>query len=443
MRKLRKILRLLIVVFLAGVLILLVILNAEINKPPTDENKYYIPKNALFVAKFDVHQLILHTAQTIALSQDEQLMKDGDYLYKKWKDRNKNGINYQSDVYYFVLLEEGELVEGILYNLSNKDEFIDFYHKDDFTGITASNDEVGVIFLGENGSLEAKKLQQLANEIISNKENKRNEIELIDDGNNIISTWSKFNNTISDLYSTALDLELKDHSVEFAGKVMMSNTSAKGDHLALSPSGLHITSSLLPKWLNDSLNSIYPAKNRSIRPKLIRVSANYNGLEIRQTDRTEFRPDVQLLLEFDHSIDLDSALFYLVDKKILSHQEENRFEYEGLSIRIHQLKPNVIYINQGEMGNIDTVLNSDLLILQGIPKTLFAIRDNTGISRLFDLLPTYSSGKKLAKRMKSVDIRIEQGTEHWGIIKGKLAFSADKYAAIEILKFLDKSSLGQ
>ena len=436
----RKILKVITALFLTLAFVVILVFNLVLNDSPLNLNKQYIPSDAAFVAKFDVQELFIHTIRTLLISKDKSLIKQSDKVFNDLSENRVDGINYNSDIYFFVKPYKGDLIEGTLYNLINASDFSSYCqeHSDEF--VSASNNDVGLIIKHKTKYSEAE-LNKLATEIISKKENEKSLIKFDDNKGTLISTWSKLNTNFGSLYGSLLKLEMYNHEIKIAGKISIDsgieiNQSSKT--LKKNKKGFHFTSKLFPKGVKDSIITYLGLHDLGPDiPDFIAISGNYSGLEIKQESNTEFIPDIELLLEFKDSINVNRLLEKLVLKNKISRIGNSEINIQGLKLFVHQLTDKSIYINQNIEAKPVLESSNSLLLVEGSPFILFAIKDNSGISKLFNLLPTYAISKRFAKGIKKIKFEFKPSKDNLGILNGRIQFSNESYAIIEILKLLN------
>lgn len=391
---------------------------------PSNENHNYIPSNSEVIVAFKGDVIIKSVLSDFIASQDETLL---DKLNSsKDEIKESTGINFLSDVILFSTKENGEPISGLLFNLSNENNF-----KSNFEGeIIASNSSVGILLFNENNKESTKELKAFAENLIVHpttlySENLAQKEKL----DSYISIWSKINKNCWKYTS----LNIHQNEIVVEGEfVNENNNSDKLSQLNQNSNSFNFSTSFIPEEVSDSTLSLLGIDNNQI----IGFSTNYRSIKIEQENSFELVPDADFIYQFKNEINASEVLKNLASKENISNLNSTSFMFGGQSFNYKQIDSKTVYIGRTAFGEISTKRGKSLLKIKGKPSYLNQIEGNSFILRLISIFPAYRVGNNLTNDIQNIDCEINPSSSNTAKINGKIEFKKESYATIELIKNL-------
>lgn len=391
---------------------------------PSNENHNYIPSNSEVIVAFKGDVIIKSVLSDFIASQDETLL---DKLNSsKDEIKESTGINFLSDVILFSTKENDEPISGLLFNLSNENNF-----KSNFEGeIIASNSSVGILLFNENNKESTKELKAFAEDLIIHpttlySENLAQKEKL----DSYISIWSKINKN-SWKYTS---LNIHENEIMVEGKfVNENNNSDKLSQLNQNSNSFNFSTSFIPEEVSDTTLSLLGIENNQI----IGFSTNYRSIKIEQENSFELVPDADFIYQFKNEINASEVLKNLASKENISNLNSTSFMFGGQSFNYKQIDSKTVYIGRTAFGEISTKRGKSLLKIKGKPSYLNQIEGNSFILRLISIFPAYRVGNSLSNNIQDIDFEINPSSSNTVKINGKIEFKKESYATIELIKNL-------
>lgn len=391
---------------------------------PSNQNHSYIPTNSNMVIAFKGDVIIKSVISDFIASQDESLLDKLNSSKEEMKE--SNGINFLSDVVLFTVTQDSKRISGLLFNLSDEDNF-----KANFEGkIIASNGSVGVLLFNENGKESTDKLKSYAQKLIKHPTTLYSkELAQKEKTNNYISIWSKLKT--ENWKYTSLKI-VKNEIIaegEFLGE---NNNSDKLFQLSQNSNSFNFSTSFIPEMVSDTTLSFLGIENNQI----ISFSTNYRSIKIEQENSFELVPDADFIYQFKNEINAIEVLQKIASRKKISNLSASNFEFGGQSFNYKQVDSKTVYIGRTEYGKISTKNDNSFLKIKGKPSYLNQIEGNSFILRLISIFPAYRVGNSLSNSIQNIDFEINPISKKVLKIKGKIEFKKDSYATIELIKNL-------
>jgi len=404
----------------------------------TNENKNveYVPSDALFAMRIDGRELAEKTLFSIFLeSKDEEILSmiQESFAENKSKEKKwiKDGVDYMSDIVLFQLEHKMILFNCILLNVSNEGLFKK-YHTSELE-ICAINNGVGII-IPVNPSIQKTGLQALANKIVASPQNGEftSSIHHPQAGRFIeavIQSKTKDKSTFS--------FELAHNSLLVNGDMEFGSTKNIEPILKqLQPKGLHISSSLIPTELSDSLNTWLKQFGVKI-PPIKELSMNYMGSSILNHSGFIVVPQVELYVECSAPFSIksltesDSIATYFdctLNKGWIEIQDEKLY--------YQQLSPSTFYLGVSENPVFSNPQKNSYLTISGKLASLTNVKSEGWANTILEMIPEYRAGKTFASRAEKIDFSIVKLGAKKAKISGEIHFKSGYFPMNEVLKLL-------
>lgn len=417
------------------------------------ENLSHIPENSIFAMRLDGSSALKSTLFSILLEANDPEVIDviNKQINKKWNKKgvSKNlGINFLSDIVVYIFPFEGEQIMGMTYNL-DRPELMRKNSKAalDSTQVYAINENIGVVlkYLGPEGLDfdQREKMIQLAKDIAftrtpSDLANKIAEKET-DKFIQLTSQGLLFGN--STLFKrTDMNLMLEDHSLVLEGQ-LIKNSGAKNvfnnSNYTLDPSGMHFYTTLIPKKVQDSLQQILAQVELDI-PNIQAFSVNYRGLQIDNPEGMYIKsPDMDLVLNFEDSIDLYEAL---KNSKLLA---ELNFEFKNKTTitngskdyYLRKIDDKTYSFSSSKTASVKKTPKSCLLCMEGKMDNFTTVTGDRFVKIFIQTIETYANSKNFFSKTKGVDILITNTNSTAAKLKGKIEFKEQYSPMNEFFKY--------
>lgn len=437
MQKLRSVFKIFLIVLFTIILIVIAMLYTLVQSTANNTNLTYLPKETVFAARINTGELLKETITAIIQSKDKKFVEELKKMLPL-DEENKSGIDYTSNVYYFVIRKDNQMVEGMLYNLRNKEEF-DNYFADEKSVVTASNDEVSVLLFNNDPIKDSSKLGALAREIISKATNTSKQISFNENKGVLISTWSQKSVSTDILYNTSIDLSIVDNAFVIEGSISPEKIEFTQNTSTLTPDGFHLSTSMIPQYINDSVGNFFQQHGIKSIPAVKSFSLNYKGVSIDQSEGLRIIPDFECLLTFTDTLSSYNFSNDLIEHEILNKTDSLHYSFRDVEFRIDQFDSASIYIsNHASLPRAEN--KKSIFALQGTPDQLFEIRGNSMYGKIIQILPLYSASKNFANEIEKMDLQFIPNGKNIEV-RGEMKFKEGSIAIIEVMHFLSSSSL--
>lgn len=425
--------------------------NQAVLEENSNHNLAHVPANATFAIRIDGRELAEKTLFSVFLeSKDEEIISLLQETFTKniqKDDQFKNfGIDFLSDIVVFEVPYKQTFVQGILVNVGNERLFSK--NMTNSKNIFACKDKVGVIFSAKNLSNKILKadLQNFARKIINTADDKTlyGFAEKRGSGK-FIETSSKgfLLGETSYFGRSNILFELQNNELLLSGKFSINQKNIpKSCKKILRPKGLHVSTTLIPDNLNDSLNKWLSQFQLSI-PVIKELSVNFMGTKVINHSTGFFVvPQMELLIECEQAIDVQQLFNSEKAGTYFDYSLEDaaiRFQDERLYFK--QLSPTSFYLGISKEPTILNNPNKDLLSIQGELKPLTQIEGGGMMTAFLEMVPLYRASKNLANHTESIHLTISNSSSKEAQLKGNLSFQEGYYPMNEIMKFLLVSQL--
>lgn len=380
---------------LSGAMLLLIFLWISLLFNPTDSTEdqiaSYIPMDATTIIKLNNQSIIRQLA-------DEFLQnKENESTIKQLLDRRKDGsrkdlgLNISGPIYYFATPTN----QAVLFELVNPEK----WDKADFGSafLKTRINNVGILQFSKDSPI------KLLQSKISKAHNESEALVTI-----------QLKNVLN------CNISLENNSFNFKGESHISPQKIN----VLKPEGFHISSSVVPSHLNDSISKWTNGAIESIKS----ISFNYLGTSIKQDGRIIVQPDCQLILESSSPIHIAD----LIESSLFFHQfkwtqvDSSTFESDYYELKL--IQPNVLFLdNKSRQSKIKQKLV--VFEMNGQPKSLTKLSGDPTIAGIISLFPAYSIPNNIFLEIKSCDVAISNGK-----IDGSIAFQKGKQPLLVILE---------
>lgn len=405
----------------------------------TNENKNveYVPSDALFAMRIDGRELAEKTLFSIFLeSKDEEILSmiQESFAENKSKEKKwiKDGVDYMSDIVFFQLEHESIRLNCILLNVSNEGLFKK-YHSNELE-ICAVKDGVGII-IPFNSSSKNSDLQGLANKIVSSPQNGELSASIHHPQAGrfveaVIHSKTKDKSTFS--FELAHNSLLMNGEMEFG-----SSKKTLPIHKKLQPKGLHVSTSMIPAELSDTLNTWLKQFGVQV-PALKELSMNYMSTTVINHSSGFFIvPQMELYVEcvapfaIKSLTESDSIASY-IDCKL----NEGWIEIQDEKLYYKQISPTSFYLGVSENPVFTSVPKNNYLIISGNLAPITAIKCGGLMSTILEMIPEYRAGKTFASRAEKIDFSIVKIDAKKAKISGDIHFKSGYFPMNEVLKLL-------
>ena len=410
-------------------------------KSSINTNLKYFPKDAEITIRLDGKKMVENAAyDLLCVSKDQPVInKLIDYVTQESKDGNvkKIGIDFLSEIGVFVKPVKNGKIIGVLVNLNDPNEF-----KENAPAITnaivsiSSKDNVGVLlsYLSSNERLSEKELQDIANEIITEKTENPFKSTI----NQNILAEVKADNLIFGKGTIAISEE--NNGFTFESTLLAKKSIPNNSTYCLKPVGLHVSCAMIPDNYLTVFEQLFPLINKEQLPKIKAISWNYQGLNIQEGGAHNLgffvQPLTDMLIEFENPFHLNKHIQY----------KENfdkwgiKTNLKGLTIGnqkyiVDSLSPTSYFIGI-HANNLVKRENPYLLNIEGDMADLLKISGSESISTFIEMIfPAFTSSQDFFKSIENTSIQIKQKGSQIKI-KGKLKFKKNKYSYTECLRFM-------
>lgn len=407
----------------------------------TNENKNvaFVPSNALFAVRVDGRELADKTLFSVFLeSKDEEIltMLQEAFSEKKSSDKKwiKDGVDYLSDIVFFQLAHDSNPLNCILLNVSNEQLFKKQHTSE--LEICAVNDGVGIIIL-LNSSAKTNELQALATKIVSSPQNGElsSSIDHPQAGRFIEAViHSKTND------KSIFSFELAHNSLLMKGEMGIDpSKNVQPIHKKLEPKGLHISTSLIPSELNDSLNAWLNQFGVKV-PPFKELSLNYMGSTILNHSGFIVIPQIELYVECVTPFNIksltesDSIASYFDCK-----QQDGWIEIEQEKLYYRQLSPSTFYIGITKNPVFSNPQKNSYLVVSGKLSSLTNVKSEGWATTILEMIPEYRAGKTFANRAEKIDFTIIKLDAKKAKISGDIHFKTGFFPMNEVMKLVMSS----
>lgn len=444
MRKLTTIFKVVTPIFSIGALWVCLIVSSALLTESENNNLECIPNNANTVIIFDGKKFVSQSLSHIIFSEDHELIQLIEGQELKLDDRSR-GINYNSNIVLFEEPISNTHIFGVLFNLSNKKQFVDYYSnvKDRKIGI-ATTDNIGLVITEVNASpkfsLSSIELEILAQNKLLNKEQSGTFNHYNEHGQgNLLKVWMSSDEVGLNLVNYShMHFDVENDRLIMNGEVNLSDTKTQSLTQSLQPSGLHISSKVMSKELNDSLNSISTRYNLKI-PEIACFDVSYRGASVSNDANLSVNADFDLLLGFSKDYN-KSELLNSLNNAFKVTINEKGFVQGDRQYYVSQISAKEILISSEakvemlkEVDNRKFVIEGDLTALTNV--------EASGMTKLvIEMIPAFAASKLLFANVSDVQIELINKNDNHEF-KGEIEFKDEKIAINELIKFLLRSGL--
>jgi hypothetical protein len=422
--------------------------NQAILAENANNNTLHIPDNASFALRIDGRELAEKSLFSVFLeSKDEvviSLLQQSISKNLKNEGQFKNyGIDYLSDIVLFELPFKNTIIQGILVNVNNKQLFNK--NLNGSKSVFACHDDVGVIFNYSSfkDQISTSELKKIADNIVKTSSNNASGKFIAHHGpGKFIETFSRGSYFSKSSYFSKTNalFALQENSLILSGKLTInSNNTTPILPLTkiIEPKGIHVSSTIIPTVLVDSLNGWLTQFSLKV-PPINTISLNLIETKIINHSSGFFViPQIELVIQFDKdfsilellsSPELITFLDYSLQKNHISFQEEKLF--------FKQINSKSIYIGITENPTFKSVSSNEVVKIEGNLKALTSIKGGGMMTAFLEMMPIYSASKNLAKHTESLNLSFVKKNKNNIDLKGELKFTKDHYPMNELIKFL-------
>lgn len=439
MRFLSKFYSIILVIVISALFMMMFFIVDSIRMMDNNENLLYVPSNTVFAAKINTSSLLKLTANELISTKDKELLDQMEDLDFQSGDNPFNGINFASNIYFFIVPFEHEYVEGFVFNLSDKEIFQEYYFKEGKYAAYATK-EVGVLLLKDLNSvnsIEAKKLSQLAENILESPQNSALKIDFSDD-DAVISTWST-NPTEKLPFSNNLELSFDSNKILLDGN-MSVHGSDKAEFIYLERNGISMATGLIPTDVNDSLNRFLGSIGVNNEVQIKSFSANYSGVNFEQAEALTINPQIELLINLDKPLNWTELENKLELQKFIRKTDSSKYIFSEVAFSVLQPEENQLLIYTGIKPS-ERENRNELFEFSGDPSLIFKVGGNSPYGQFLNFIPLFRSGRILTNATEVVEIKVVPLGHDQYKVNGVIQFKPGYSPIIELIRFLNSSAL--
>ena len=417
----------------------------------TNDNIKHVPANATFALRLDAREIAEKSLFSVFLdAKDEEILALIQASFSQARGKGgqiKNyGIDYLSDIVVFEIPYKGTFIYGLLVNVTNENLFRK--NSNSLVNISACKDNVGVILRNSTSSKQILKseLKQLATKIVSSDHTDKQIGFAANRGSGkFIETSSKGMLFGKEHFfgQTNILFELQETELLLSGKIALnSKRSINAYNKRIRPKGMHISTSIIPQQLNDSLKK-WASKLTIKTPNINQVSINFMGTKVINHSSGFFViPQIELYVECENPFDIGqfiktSELIDYFDYKI----DNGSILFQDEKLYFKQISQNSFYIGITKDPILQNNSSNELFSTYGELKPLVRIEGGGLMTAFLEMMPIYRASKNLTDHTKSLELKIIKKTDKSAKIEGNLKFSNGYYPMNELIKFLLVSQL--
>jgi hypothetical protein len=401
--------------------------------PKENKNQYAIPTEAKQIVRVDLKSIFKLGSQTLLVDSAKDPILD-QLMHKMQKSNLKEskskslGIDFLSDCYIYTLPYNHNEFICISFNVINPYLFknnIPSYLTPNQTFILQKG--VGTIIIPKNKTAKPIDIQSLQNYISQLKKNNK---FIQTSPNNQVSFFSNLNNE-----HQKIDVQFYKNKIQLRGSYQEQKSSLIKT-MFLEPKGFHLSTSQIPKPINDTLQKFFN-RNQIQLPSIRAISINYEKLKIESTAKgflTE--PVFECILDFNGPIDV-STLFS--NEKILSSMKamknENRIIIGSQVYYIKQINSHTFYFGTNPSPQWHNS-NDITMKISGKLSALTVVDGDIWVRSMVQLIPEYKASKNLFNAIEYMNFEVQENNLHLKQIQGELKMKEERFLATEALRFL-------
>ena len=411
-----------------------------------NNNVDFIPENSVFVARIDGRKLLKEGLSSVILEEDNEIIS---LIEKLTTDRadtsgisNRPGINFNSDIIFFTVLNGNNKLFGALFNLNSPKRFNKnipnlLNHHQSYS----SNEHIGIIIsesvINDIVPFNKKELKSIAVDLLKEKQDfPFEEVLSFQDNNTMAKTWSnKGFLKNGDVFSNSnLSFAVNEHLLNLKGTLEISTNKKSLLSNKIKPKGTHLTILQLSEAANDSISKLLNEFNLEAA-NLNGLSINFYGTEIIEEPSFVIVPKFDALLYFESSFDVKRNIDSLTVQGIIEEYTEDYVLYGGCKFYYDQIDAQTIYIGKSKNPEYLDFDKSSIVEVSGSLEPLTLIT-GTGIMKKFiEIISIFSASKDLSGKIDEIDLSIKKGSENTVQLEGELIFKKGFYPLNSILKF--------
>ncbi len=418
------------ILFILAVLISGVITVLFIFSSGKTTNHRYIPSTANRIITIDGKMLFKKSASSIILKNDEQevakLIHD---IISEPSDKStmrEAGIDFLSDIIFFTDFVGKAPINGLLLNLSNEEAFnLYVVGLSDKQHFGFAKNKVGVlIFKSNNSSITNNELSKYAAALFDAAPSNyvTNEDEVI--------TYSYKETRNNKDAAGRITCSLTEQKIILSGQLTVS-AEQEAQTSQLKPDGFHLSTSLIPKWINDSLH-----KTLNTSASIRSLSLNYFQATIEETEKIHVSPQLDMCLSFSDSIDVNELFNNLIKKEIIDSANTKNIYIGQSSYYHHPIDEKTLYIGIHPFDSAKQNKTTAPLIISGNPEYLTKVGGTGIIRRLLTIIPAYSSSQYLASTISSINVTTNSTQNNTYNLSGSIDFKDEHRVLPELIRFL-------
>lgn len=401
-----------------------------INHKSNHNHLSYIPENAEVTVILNTRKMIEQGLEDLVINS-----KDGsvyDLLVKEYKvQQDKSelpmGIDYSAHLAVFTL-QSKEMVSGVLFSLSDPNSFEVNMPKviNRKTEVVLRKGNVGILLHRLGSRISVNEMKSLADSILSIKPSKNDNFISIDPALPVARMRYRSNGN-----ELKLDLAVANEKLSLNGSYHSSSPIEKHSINVLAPSGLHITTTMVPDYFLNPENIGLPEN----LPMPKALSLNLRGSDF-STGALPMIPDADAIFYFNEDVPLRLGLLGLMKDNQIKNLTLKSFSYNGIQFYYEQLSKTSFYLGRNPFVGLNKSDQDQIVSISGSLKALTDVHAEGMMSRILSLLTMYTAGKTFAENTDNINVSMQRIGSHDAEIKGTLTFKEGKYSTVEFVRLL-------
>lgn len=440
-RKVSRLTKLIGSLFFIGILWSMLFIGKLLFSVPNNNNQNYIPTDATVVLTVDIHRLFERGFEDIVLKEQDNstLQSIMQFIKEKEESGIETGIDYNSNLIYFIIERDGTTINGTLLNLYDANSF-----SENIRELISPNDvflvksNVGLILSDPSFGSSPNTLNAIGQSIMKDEQNNGMlSMQKIDPM--ITLSIEKSNPITKKGAGILMGGEVLDNMIQLEGQFIFpkDSTPINNSFVGLEPDGFHLSSQFIPQLLNDSIESFLGIS----LPKINSLSLNFRGTELVEEPGFAIVPDLDLLLHFDTEFNVDTILNKLSLQDQIEKITTSTFLYENRMFYFEKTSPKSLYLGKKKFEKTRIVGPKQLILMQGDIKAISSVNGKGMMRKLLELVSIYTSGRSFTEATKSIDVSLVLMDDKIAEFDGSITFKEGHQAINEIIKLLINGKL--
>lgn len=391
-----------------------------------------IPAQATWVLRADAFSFIQREAYILLFeSDDDELITSVQDMLKE--RTNRNGIDrplnldLRRDLILFGAREGQQEFMGILLQVNSPELFsenISYYLDNSQTVAVKGKTALILTALNKKGGLSKTKQQQLTNTFINGKQRhfERSQIP----SEELLSLEISKAGVAGEAKNLKIGIEMHPHSVEIKGEFEAEQNDIPARSYTLKHTGLFVATSIMPKVLTDSVNSIVHHMSATSYQfsKLKSVTFDLQGVVLDPSMGYNPVPKMNMIIESHSAIQIDSILQSLPAHMI---GENNTVRIAEMTYYLRLLDAHTLFIGL-DPKSVIAEKQDEVSVIKGRPDALMKIGGSSLALGILEVFSIFKASKEFILSTEEVDFSItKQAGTNVCKLDGVVEFKPDVY----------------